>query len=319
MMRPDSAAAGGDRQQSSRGVRRGGRKLILGLVCCVSLLAIGAGQQPPPQGQRGRGGFAPPDNGRKKVLVWGDMRGGGSYHPAVSHAMAVIEHLGRTSGIYDAYIRTDSQLITKKPISVNADGRDWGVRENLNFFDAIFFYGMREIPITDDQMTDLLAFVHDDGKGFIGVHTAGTAFQRFPEFGVMMGATYDGHPWGQVEAPLIVEDPAFPAMKHFPPIFNFREEMYQPNFSRDNIRVLLRLDASKLPTNDRVHRTDGDFPQAWAKSYGKGRVFFSAIGHAADTWDDPRVQTMYLEAIKWALGLTEADVTPRPLPAKDVP
>lgn len=318
MMRSDPMVEGAGRQPRSRGGKRPGYRLILGVVCGLALVVSAAGQQPQP-GQRGRGGFGPPDSGRKKLLVWGDMRGGGSYHPAVSHAMAVIEHLGRKSELFDAYIRTDSQLITKQPITVNADGRDWGVRENLDFFDAIFFYGMREIPITDDQMTDLLAFVHDDGKGFVAVHTAGTAFQRFPEFGVMMGATYDGHPWGQVEAPLIVEDPAFPAMKHFPPVFEFREEMYQPNFSRDDIRVLLRLDASKLPTNDRVHRTDGDFPQAWAKSYGKGRVFFSAIGHAAETWDDPRVQTMYLEAIKWALGLTEADVTPRPLPAKDVP
>jgi len=317
-MRPDTTAERAGGRLRSRGGRRPAYTLLLGVVCCLALVTIGTNGQQPRPGQRGAG-FGPPDSGRKKLLVWGDMRGGGSYHPAVSHAMGVIEQLGRTSEVYDAYIRTDSQLITKKPISVNADGRDWRVRENLDFFDAIFFYGMREIPITDDQMTDLLAFVHEDGKGFVAVHTAGTAFQRFPEFGVMMGATYDGHPWGQVEAPLIVEDPAFPAMKHFPPIFSFREEMYQPNFSRDNVRVLLRLDASQLPANDRVHRTDGDFPQAWAKSYGKGRVFFSAIGHAAETWDDPRVQTMYLEAIKWAMGLTEADVTPRPKPDKDTP
>ena len=299
-----------------RGRTRPGLVLTFGVTCGLALLAGGVSSQQPPPGQRGAG-FGQPDSGRKKLLVWGDMRGGGAYHPAVSHAMAVIEQLGRTSEVYDAYIRTDSQLITKKPIAVNADGRDWPVRENLDFFDAIFFYGMREIPITDDQMTDLLAFVHDDGKGFVAVHTAGTAFQRYPEFGVMMGATYDGHPWGQVEAALVVEDPSFPAMKHFPPIFSFREEMYQPRFSRENIRVLLRLDASHLPKNDRVHQADGDFPQAWAKTYGKGRVFFSAIGHAAETWDDPRVQTMYLEAIKWAMEMTDADLTPRPLPAKD--
>ena len=48
--------------------------------------------------------------------------------------------------------------------------------------------------------------------------------------------------------------------------------------------------------------------------YGKGRVFFSGFGHLEETWDDPRVQKMYLEAIKWAMGLTQADVTPRPMP-----
>jgi type 1 glutamine amidotransferase len=58
---------------------------------------------------------------------------------------------------------------------------------------------------------------------------------------------------------------------------------------------------------------NGDFPLAWAKMYGKGRVFYSSLGHDAKTWDNPDVYRMYFEAIKWALGLTNADVTPRPL------
>ena len=67
----------------------------------------------------------------------------------------------------------------------------------------------------------------------------------------------------------------------------------------------------KMPPNTGVHRTDGDFPLAWAKMYGKGRVFYSSFGHAAATWDNPDVSKMYFEALKWSLGLTTADVTPR--------
>ena len=59
---------------------------------------------------------------------------------------------------------------------------------------------------------------------------------------------------------------------------------------------------------------DGDFPVAWAKNYGKGRVFYSTLGHATESWDTPLIQTMYYEAIKWALGLTDGDATPRPRP-----
>jgi type 1 glutamine amidotransferase len=71
---------------------------------------------------------------------------------------------------------------------------------------------------------------------------------------------------------------------------------------------------AKMPANPGVHRTDGDFPLAWAKMYGKGRVFYSSLGHAAGTWDNPDVYHMYFEALKWSLGLTDADVTPRPFP-----
>lgn len=48
--------------------------------------------------------------------------------------------------------------------------------------------------------------------------------------------------------------------------------------------------------------------------YGQGRVFYSSFAHDAKTWDNPDVYRMYLEAIKWALGLTDGDVTPRPFP-----
>jgi hypothetical protein len=96
----------------------------------------------------------------------------------------------------------------------------------------------------------------------------------------------------------------------------FKDEIYQiRNFSRDKVRVLMRLDANKLDlSNPRVHRKDRDFAVTWAKMYGKGRVYYSTLGHPVENWDRPEMQTMYLEAIKWAMGLADADVTPRPAP-----
>jgi Trehalose utilisation len=52
----------------------------------------------------------------------------------------------------------------------------------------------------------------------------------------------------------------------------------------------------------------------WAKMYGKGRVFYSTLGHVEANWDRPEMQAMVAGAIKWALGLVDADVTPRPAP-----
>src|SRR5438093_686543 len=178
--------------------------------------------------------------------------------------------------------------------------------------DAIFFLGHREIDLTAQQKSELLSFVKDDGKGFVGAHTATTAFLSWPEFADMIGGQYDDHPWGVTTAPVITEDPSFPATQHFPPVFTFTDEFYQTKaFSREKSRVLLRLDMSKLPQNPNVRIINGDFPLAWAKMYGKGRVFYSSLGHDANTWDNSDVYRMYFEAIKWALGLTNADITPR--------
>jgi type 1 glutamine amidotransferase len=49
--------------------------------------------------------------------------------------------------------------------------------------------------------------------------------------------------------------------------------------------------------------------------YGKGRVFYSTLGHTEESWDDPDVRKMYFEAIKWVLGMTEGSVASHPRPA----
>jgi type 1 glutamine amidotransferase len=267
--------------------------------------------------------FPDPYAGKKKILVVGDLHTGNQIaHDSVSHAMATLERLGRESGTYIAFLRTDTQLVTKGDVWGSGDyakgGRKQSRGRNLDYFDAVVFYTNGETEMSAQQKLDLLAFVHDDGKGFVAVHTATASFYGWPEYGEMLGGYFDNHPWNIFEAPVIVEQPDFPAMRHLPAQFTFRDEMYQYRmpYSRDKVDVLARLDASKLDLlNKGVHRTDADFPVAWVKTYGKGRVFSSTLGHPDQTWDDPRAQTMYLEAIKWVLRLTDAPVRPHPLPS----
>jgi hypothetical protein len=132
----------------------------------------------------------------------------------------------------------------------------------------------------------------------------------------MLGGRFDEHPWNITDARLLVEDALFPAMRRVPAVSVRRDEHYQlKDFSRDKVRVLARLDPSSVDLKaPLVHRTDGDFPAAWAKTYGNGRVFYSTLGHDRETWDDPVIQSMYFEAIRWALRLVDGDATPRPRP-----
>jgi type 1 glutamine amidotransferase len=51
--------------------------------------------------------------------------------------------------------------------------------------------------------------------------------------------------------------------------------------------------------------------------YGKGRVYYTTLGHVKENWDKPEFQQMITEAIAWAMGLENADVTSRPLPRSD--
>ena len=293
-------------------------RIGLGLVVVLSLSAFWvSAQQAPAPGRGGRGAGAAAARQRlnkKVVLAWADTRNGVGQHESVSHALAVIERLGYESGVYDTYIRTDSAIISKTPLMTTGQPASGG--PSLANVDAIFFLGHREIDLNARQKADLLSFVRDEGKGFVAAHTGTTAFMSWPEFADMIGGQYDDHPWGVTTAPVITEDSTFPATAHFPASFIFTDEFYQTKaFSRDKSRVLLRLDMSKLPANPNVRITNGDFPLAWAKMYGKGRVFYSSLGHDAKTWDNPDVYRMYFEAIKWALGMTNADIAPRTLAA----
>jgi hypothetical protein len=249
----------------------------------------------------------------KVLLAWADTQNGQGQHDSTGHALSVIERMGYETGTYFTYIRTDSAIISYHPHKTTGEPASGG--PSLATVDAIFFMGHREVPIDAQQKADLLKFVHDDGKGFVAAHAGSTAFESWPEFGELIGGRFDQHPWGVTDAPVIVEDPTFPAMKFFPPMFLMHEEFYQiKEFSPAKSRILMRLDTRNLDmAKQGVQAADAPYPLAWAKMYGKGRVFYSALGHDATTWDDANIQRMYFEAIRWALGLTDADVTPRPV------
>jgi type 1 glutamine amidotransferase len=275
--------------------------VVVVLVFASSLALVGE------QGRGGRGG-AP---ARKRVLAWADTRNGQAQHESVSHALAVVERLGYQSGQWDTFIRTDSNIISKSPKKTDGSAASGG--PNLNNIDAIFFMGHREVPIDAGQKEDLLSFVRE-GKGFVAAHIALTAFDSWPEFLDLIGARFDGHP---ITGPgtVINERPDFPATKHFAASFPFNDEFYQPkDHSREKIDVLLRLDLSNVPASQNL-RLNGDYPLAWAKTYGKGRVFYGSFAHSSETWDLRDIQQMYFEAMRWALGLSDAELKPHPMTA----
>jgi len=104
----------------------------------------------------------------------------GYEHDSISDAMGTIWKMGRDSGMWEAYLRTDYELITKKNIGRNA--------KNLTRFDALVFANSTgEMALDDDQKQDLLSFVHDDGKGFVGIHAAMDSNYMWPEYAEMIG------------------------------------------------------------------------------------------------------------------------------------
>src|SRR5258708_3380167 len=165
---------------------------LVSLAATVAVSSLSIAQRPAPA--------------KKHLLILGEEKG--YRHEAVSHAMAVLGRLRKDNGLWVKTIPNATEGLTKKKLEYNA--------KNLNCFDAVLFFTGGDLEMDAQQRADLLSFVHDDGKGFVGVHSAAITWAKWPEFVDMLGGTFDEHPWMTFNAPIIVYDPTFPRMHQCP-------------------------------------------------------------------------------------------------------
>jgi type 1 glutamine amidotransferase len=221
----------------------------------------------------------------------------GYRHSAIKPGDDLIADLAITSGgryVID-YARTDDDLSGK----LSAEG--------LKILDAVLFNNTTgDLPLPDPQ--GFVRWVHD-GHAFIGVHAASDTFHGFKPYLEMLGGEFNGH-GPQVAAACLVADSKFPGLeKAGARILLPREEIYTfKKFTGDKVRLLLYMD--RHPNEG----TPGLYPLSWARPWGRGRVFYSAFGHREDVWSAPWFRDHLRGGIEWALGLRNADVSPRPLP-----
>lgn len=200
----------------------------------------------------------------------------------------------------------------------------------LNQFDGVMMMTNGNLPFTDAQKKNLLDFVRN-GKGLIGAHCASLTFYNYPEFGDMLGGYYRRSIKQNAIGVLKVEDPTHPATRMLGGSWPLVDEFYlfgtapwdasRPDdnidvlfknkilmgFSRNRVHVLLSLDTDKTDITgfpDVVK--GGDYPQAWTRDYGKGRTFYTSLGHRDDIWShDPVFRAHITGGIRWALGLED--------------
>jgi type 1 glutamine amidotransferase len=136
----------------------------------------------------------------------------------------------------------------------------------------------------------------------------------------MIGGSFLAHPWQRVWVK--VDDPASPITAPFDgQPFEITDETYtftRESFSRENVRVLLSIDVSKMTPDDlkRENRPwDHDYALSWIRAEGKGRVFYAAHGHEPSVYAMRPMLEHYLAGIQYALGDLAADDQPVPRPA----
>jgi type 1 glutamine amidotransferase len=304
-----------------------GCSLLGGALLLGSLIPANLSAEPP---------NAPAQAKKKRVLFITESKG--FVHSVVNRGKAplalaeqVLTEIGEKSGDFEVVCSQDSRkMITK---------------ENLDTFDAVFFYTTGTLPLSETQKADLLDFVRKGG-GFGGTHSATDTFYNWPEYGKLIGGYFDGHPWHQ-KIRVIVEDKTHPATKHLGDSFEITDEIYQfrTPYDRGRLRVLmsmdravdrpqisekgkevtltvkngvasLNVDGAPKPASGfrydgpRGKRSDGDNALAWVQQYGKGRTFYTALGHREEVWKDERFQKHLLGGLRFLLGLEDGSTEP---------
>jgi hypothetical protein len=153
--------------------------------------------------------------------------------------------------------------------------------------------------MTDGQKRAFLDFVRG-GNGFVGVHSATDTFYQWPEYLALIGGYFNDHPWHQ-KVTIDITDRSNPIVAFLGRSVSIADEIYQiSDFDYRHSHVLLQLDPRSVDlTLGTVRPRFYGWPLAWTRSYGKGRVFYTALGHEPAVWRDPRYQQLLSNAILW--------------------
>jgi type 1 glutamine amidotransferase len=212
----------------------------------------------------------------------------GYRHTSIETAEVTLAELAAETGEFDvAYARTADdvqRLLTPS---------------GLASFDGVFFANTSG----DLGIPDLGAFLDwiASGHAFLGAHAATDTYHDAPAYIDMIGGEFLEH-GAQCQVDAKVEDIGNPSGEPLAPTYTVFDEIYTfKTDPRPGVAVLLSLDHHP-PDGSPAAGVPGDFPLAWTKTYGKGRVFYTALGHREDVWQSDLYRRHILGAIRWSLA-----------------
>jgi uncharacterized protein len=183
-------------------------------------------------------------------------------------------------------------------------------RTDLSHFEATVWNNTSGDVLTPDQKQAFRSYI-ENGGGFVGIHGAGGdpryEWRWYVE--TLIGAQFKGHPLRpQFQRAVIhIEDPNDVTVRGLPNEWSRVDDWYSFEKSPrgEGVKVLATLD-------ERTYRPKmlwidismgADHPIIWKHCVGKGRVFYSGLGHSARTYEEPLHLKELEGAIAWAAGL----------------
>jgi type 1 glutamine amidotransferase len=237
----------------------------------------------------------------RRLLIIDLCPAGGFYHITIAHGNLMLQRIAKYTGAYEPIF--DNNLDNLK-------------YPRIKQYDAVFLNSVVGPVFSDPEVLDGLIRYVREGGGVAGLHGTTFASQDVREFGELMGAQEGPHQYNGEPGTLKIDDPNSPLTRHFGGKgFSMIDEFYHfpmtGPYTREKLHVLLSVDAEKTDLRRWQYlRTDNDFGMVWIKSFGKGRVFNSVLGHRPEFYVMPDLVKLMVGGIQFVLGDLEADTTP---------
>jgi len=165
---------------------------------------------------------------------------------------------------------------------------------------ALFTIG--ETPWSAAQQATITRRVGSGSLGVVAIHSATDACYGWADYGRLVGARFDGHPWTQTVDVDVVE-PDHPATAHLGAVWTWHDEVYQFRDLRPDAQVLLRVAPAQLDLDAPGAKTPPfGFPLSWCFREGDGRVFSTSLGHFPAAWESPAYLRHLAGGVRWVLG-----------------
>jgi type 1 glutamine amidotransferase len=265
----------------------------------------------------------------KRVLLV--THSGGFIHDSVGVAEDVLSELGPKNGFVVTTYRytgdpsdpgfakyaSDFQKRTGKPVDKEHMGRI--NKDTLKNFDCVFFFTTgsgpqkKNIgPVNADELKDLTAWVKAGGC-LVGSHCAADTLYD-TTYGDLLGAFFKTHPSGLHKVKLKCEDPKHPAAAGLVDGSMYEDEIYifqDKPYDRSKLHIIWSIEKGTFDSvAGKSARKDGDYAISWCKDEGKGKVFYTSLGHQKKVWRDEKFQAHLLGGMKWAMGEVKGSAAP---------
>lgn len=169
---------------------------------------------------------------------------------------------------------------------------------------VVFDNTNNEIFDTEAQKAALEHYIRNGG-GFVGIHSASGSMRKWPWFWSVLGGKFTRHAKLQTFT-LRVKDPGHISTAHLPANFQWTDEFYYVDNMPEDLHVLLAGDLTTLddPGKEKFpgKKFGDEFPLAWCHEFDGGREWYTALGHQAEHYSDPRFTRHLLGGILWTMG-----------------